>query len=516
MVPWATLLAYAWPPGTTVVYVLVAALVASLVRQHRNVWRRATPFLALFLLTQAGMLCAGMLRWLFDYPTMGDELRKIFIVLEGVAVIGLTARTVFGVYLARFRPPRILEDVVLVVAYGVWGLVQLRHSGVDVMGVVATSAVITGVIAFAMQDTLGNVLGGLALQFDSSLKIGQWIRVDDVTGRVRQIRWRSTTVETLDWETVIIPNSFLVKSKFRILGRDEGAGPVWRRSVEFDADSDFPAESVIKAAEDAIQSAEISDLIALPQPCCLITGVGMGLGHYSLQYWISNLTALETVRSAVLRHLTVAMDRAAIRLYAPTLANVVVAGTERFHRSAADVVNEGRLHALRGMELFKSLSDAELESLVPHLTRAPFACGDVVLKQGATPRWLYLLTRGKVDLYVEDPDQPRQLIATLSAPSLLGEPGMVNEAPRTVSAIAKTYVECYRLDKEGFAAVLQAKPELTRVLAERIAALAALQASAARKSAADLKPHAPQDAGISLFGKVSRFFGLSPHTDGDS
>ena len=54
-------------------------------------------------------------------------------------------------------------------AYVGYGLVQLRGAGVDLGSLVTTSAILTAVIAFAMQDTLGNVLGGLAIQLDNSV-----------------------------------------------------------------------------------------------------------------------------------------------------------------------------------------------------------------------------------------------------------------------------------------------------------------------------------------------------------
>lgn len=507
---WAELFDYAWPGATTAVYVLVVAVLAVLLRHRQVMWHRAIPSLRLFALSQLGMLGAAAVHGAIAHAAVADELRQAFILLEGLAVIGLVGRVIFGVFLVRFHAPRILEDVVLVVGYGIWALICLRRSGVEVMGVVATSAVITGVLAFAMQDTLGNVLGGLALQFDRSLQIGQWIRIDDVAGRVSQIRWRSTTIETLDWETVIVPNSFLVKSRFRVLGLDNGAGLFWRRSVEFDADSDFAADHVIGVAHLALQSAEIPGVVAHPAPTCIMTGVGVGLGHYSLHYWIADVAAVETVKSAVLQHLTVAMERAAIRLYAPTLASVVVTGTRRADQTTAGVVHGGRLQALKSMELFDSLDAAELESLVPHLSRAPFATGDVLLKQGATPRWLFLLTRGQVDLVVDEPGQPRQLITTLSAPSLLGEPGMVSGTPRGGSAIARTGVECYLLDKAGFAEALRNKPELTRLLAERIGTLADLRSSIAIRAGSEPLV-LPADTNRDLLSKVSRFFGLKMH-----
>lgn len=70
----------------------------------------------------------------------------------------------------------------------------------DPTSLFATSAVITAVLAFAMQDTLGNVLGGVALQLDNSLRVGDWVKLDDVSGRVTDVLWRFTAVGTRNHE----------------------------------------------------------------------------------------------------------------------------------------------------------------------------------------------------------------------------------------------------------------------------------------------------------------------------
>jgi len=86
-----------------------------------------------------------------------------------------------------------------------WGFVWLRLAGVDPTNLFATSAVITAVLAFSMQDTLGNVLGGVTLQLDNSLRVGDWVRVDDISGRVADVHWRFTAIETRNKELVMVP-----------------------------------------------------------------------------------------------------------------------------------------------------------------------------------------------------------------------------------------------------------------------------------------------------------------------
>ncbi|MFO1285777.1 MAG: mechanosensitive ion channel [Rubrivivax sp.] len=158
---------------------------------------------------------------------LGTGLARAAVLLLGVGLIRLAGLALFRVALPALRVelPRILEDVAVVAGYALWLLVALSLAGVDLSSLVATSAVITAVLAFAMQDTLGNVLGGLALQLDDSLDIGDWLRVDDVSGQVVQIQWRFTALRTRSGEKVVIPNAQLMKAKFFVIGhRDGGAG----------------------------------------------------------------------------------------------------------------------------------------------------------------------------------------------------------------------------------------------------------------------------------------------------
>lgn len=78
------------------------------------------------------------------------------------------------------------------------------------------------VVGLALQDTLGNIFAGLALQIDHSFAIGGWIQVGNRTVVVKEIRWRYTTLETRKWETLVMPNSVLTKQQVLVLGRRRG------------------------------------------------------------------------------------------------------------------------------------------------------------------------------------------------------------------------------------------------------------------------------------------------------
>ena len=71
-------------------------------------------------------------------------LHEAGLIGAGIAVIRLFGLLVFRIILPRMRitPPRIAEDIFVIIAYVAWGLVRLRYAGLDLGSIVATSAMI--------------------------------------------------------------------------------------------------------------------------------------------------------------------------------------------------------------------------------------------------------------------------------------------------------------------------------------------------------------------------------------
>jgi signal-transduction protein with cAMP-binding, CBS, and nucleotidyltransferase domain len=100
-------------------------------------------------------------------------------------------------------------------------------------------------------------------------------------------------------------------------------------------------------------------------------------------------------------------------------------------------------------------------------------------------------------------------VSTIMAGEVFGEMGMLTGEPRHATVIARTNVECYRLDKAGFQTVLHTRPdiagELSRVLVERENDLAWRKDAAA---AANRAPMVHED----VLARIRGFFGLGDPT----
>lgn len=419
-----------------------------------------------------------------NLASMANELSRLALGLLLIRICGLTA---FREILPRMgmNPPAILEDILLVITYFAWGMVRLRAAGVDFTGIVTTSAVITGVIAFSMQETLGNILGGLVLQLDDSVRIGDWISIDGARGKIVEVHWRYTDILTPNGHLIVVPNGMLMKSRVDVYSRAESAS--FRRWVKFWVSDLIPPQQIIDVVAKALREAQIKYVATSPAPECIVTDYHEGMIEYAVRYWLTDPAHDDGTDSVVRVHFYSALKRQNYALAHPCLD--VRMRKESAKTIAAQNAQElvRRKDALKRVKLFAALSPDELTHIASSLRNTPFIKDDVMTKQGAVAHWLYLLIRGEADVWFENPGEAgsaggnlvRVHVATLKEGDIFGEMGLLTGEPRSATVTARTDVECYRLDKEHFQHILQERPalagEFAHILCERSLELAALR-----------------------------------------
>lgn len=390
--------------------------------------------------------------------------------LAGVATVGMFAALLFAGLLprARLHVPRILQDVIVAIASVITIVTILSNSGVNLSGLIATSAVGTAVIGFSLQDTIANVAGGLALQVDNSIEVGDWIVVGTTTGKVTEIRWRFTAIETRDWETVLIPNSVMMKSQVEVLGRRHGSPRLLRRWVYFNVDYRFQPSDVIEHVTNALCSAKLERIAKDPQPNCVLMELGESYGRYAVRYWLNDIAVDDPTDSEVRTLVYFALQRHGMRLSIPAHAIFLTEESAVRAEGKQKKEVERRRQALNRVELFQPLSEDEQEQLARGLTYAPFTRGEIVTRQGAEAHWLYLIDEGEVSIRVADSGIERE-VAKLKAGSFFGEMSLLTGERRSATVVATSDVECFRLDKEIFKGVIQRRPDLAEHVAKVLA-----------------------------------------------
>lgn len=467
-------------------------------------------FKALFFFL-AGHLVGLVATTAFDVAgsNLDEVLRTPTWVFSAAGFVGAGAVLLFSVVLPRVRlhTPLIVQDVVVAIGMVAASVGVLSRAGVNLEGLIATSAVFTAVLGFSLQDVIGNIAGGLALQVDSSLDEGDWIKVGDVVGKVVEIRWRHTAVETRNWETVLIPNTVMTKSNVIILGRRRGQQSLWRRWVYFNVDWRFPPGDVIAAVQTAVRAAQIERVAKEPLPNVVLMEMSESYGRYAVRYWLTDLAVDDPTDSDVRACVYSALQRADMSLALPAHAVFVTEDTQDKKASKTEKKLARRRKLLDALELFSALSDEERDAMAKELRFAPFSKGEVMTRQGDPAHWLYLVEEGSATVRVSDGQNERE-VAQLSGPCVFGEMSLLTGDVRSATVVAASEVDCFRLDKEAFRRVLKARPQLTEQLATLLTKRKVeLQAAKEGLSADAARERANREANA-LLTRIRSFFAL--------
>jgi CRP-like cAMP-binding protein len=106
------------------------------------------------------------------------------------------------------------------------------------------------------------------------------------------------------------------------------------------------------------------------------------------------------------------------------------------------------------------------------MKRHNFVDGEVIIRRGDKSDAAYLLTKGQVEIVQARPDGEPEVVAVLNRGEYFGEMGVVDDKPRSATAVAKGPVTCMSVGREEFMDMLLNRPEesidLLKVLFERL------------------------------------------------
>lgn len=121
---------------------------------------------------------------------------------------------VFDRWLSRLnldQPVRqLLVRLVKLVVVGMFAIMALQNLGVDLLPLIAGLSVAGAGVALAMQGVLGNLTAGLTIIFTRPFRVGEYVAMVGVEGRVEAIDLFTTTLSHPDQSLVIVPNRKIV------------------------------------------------------------------------------------------------------------------------------------------------------------------------------------------------------------------------------------------------------------------------------------------------------------------
>lgn len=477
--------------GAVLAVVLIGLRAASTDKTLRRDVRGALVFLVLFLVLR--VLAQAISPFL---PLNGVRaLTVAWMVMFAFGVI----RTVvsIGLWVVRSRSgaptPKILRDVLDGSLY-VLATVPILKSQleIDLTGLLATSAILSVVLGLALQDTLGNLFAGLSIQVERPFQVGDYVTIGPHSGRVVQMAWRATRLETFRQESITIPNNVLSKEPVKNFSR--GAEPMGR-DVYLNVSYDTPPNHV---KDTVFQVLREIPLVLQDPPAKVRTWAFEDKGiAYQIRFWVSDYLTSDSVMEEIYSRLWYRLRREGIPIAVP-YRNVQMLPAPT--RQEVDETTVVRL--LESVDIFNVLAQQDLHSLAPEMHPRRFGKGERILEQGAAGHTFYLVATGEVSVRA---GRPEQEVARLSRGQYFGEMSLLTGEPRAASVVATTDTLLLELDRPVFAKLFAENNNL----AKQLSAVLAHRRSELRQ-ASEHAPHPdPVPEANRILHRLKAIFGLA-------
>jgi len=343
----------------------------------------------------------------------------------------------------RRRLPRIFLDVARfgLIAVGL-ALILSVVWGANVGGLFTALGVTSIVLGLALQNSVGQIVSGLFLLFEQPFKIGDWLDTPSARGRVVEVNWRATHIETGSGLQVM-PNSVLAGASFNNLSRPGGAHTMSVSTVFAATDSpDAVCDTLTLVA------ARLPQLREGGQP----STVPMGTTEFRTTIPVRSPADDGAARATFLRWTWYAARRAGLHL----------------DQAEDDFATESRTRTqLQAIAPTLRLSGTDQQLLLPkvHLTR--YGAGEILQRNGDLPTGMAFVMAGRVQVTVTDDVGAVIPVRTLQHGDYLGQGALIREAV-TADATALEEVLVLQIDRDDIEELVMHKPALLKELGKAI------------------------------------------------
>ncbi len=391
------------------------------------------------------------------------DLASLTTILGSLFVIALVDRFVWDLYFHqkhKVKVPKFLSEVarLAIIVIAIFFVLDVGY-GQTIKGLLIAPGIAAVVIGLAMQDLMGNIIAGIALQVGKPFQHGDWLLVDGRYAEVLEITWRSTRLRTEDEISIEIPNRDLAKQTIINLNL-----PSRLHAMRLSVNIDYAAPPT--RVKDVLlhATANAKGVAPEPKPRVYLKHFGDYAIEYEMKFWMDNFMHYSEICDAIRTNVWYGLHRHGIRIPMPVR-------TVQLERPARDKQQEVQATArliLRQQPLFKCLADDQLDAMLPRGHSAHFGAGETLIQQGDKGESMFILVNGEANVTVQRDGAPVH-VASLSSGDCFGEMSLLTGERRSATVIAHTDCEVVEIGKPVLANSLKENPELLHKLSDLLA-----------------------------------------------
>jgi small-conductance mechanosensitive channel len=457
--PW-----FSWAVGVAIGFPIMLVLLTEL----QNALRRRGSFLTrpVYLLRTYILPLGALLILLVQAMQISGEetpVRVVATVFGFVVLVlllsGLNATLFQGAPEGSWRKriPSIFLDVArfVLIAVGV-GLIFAYIWGAHIGGLFTALGVSSIVLGLTLQNSVGQIISGLFVLFEQPFQLGDWIETPTARGRVVEVNWRATHIDTGSG-LLIMPNSVLAAASVTNFSRPSGSHSL---SVATTFAVDDPPDDVIAMLN------RVAAMLPQLRPDAVPSSVHSGGQQYSTGIPLRSPADDFGAKSMFLRWVWYASRRAGLHL---DEAEDGFATPERLEAS------------LRIIAPTLRLTQTEQDELLPHARITRYGTEEYLQFAGQVPKRMTFVVNGRVRLVVTGDDGAVLPVRTLEEGDFLGQTALTRE-PVAAAAYALEEVTVLQVEREYIEELVARKPlllqDIGRAIEERRASVRRVLAAA--------------------------------------
>ncbi len=398
--------------------------------------------------------------------SLGVNLLRLIKIFLWMALIISFVRFVAYMVTSTIRGPQaevsslvrtVLSIIIYIVSFFI--VFQSQYPDVPLAPLFTGSTILGIVVGLALQDTLGNLFAGIALQADKPFQVGDVVVFSGKEGGVvENVSWRGVKIRTFQNKVLIISNAVMGKEIIEVAPRDN----LNARLVFFNTLYTNSPTKTIQAVRDTVR--QVENVSAKIRPVVRIRNLADSGIDWEVKYWLDDYAKFNDTDALVRQRIWYVFNREKIDFAYPTRTVHIVEKAEE--TTFVEYVNTVSEH-LQDVPLFVPLGEEELEKLAKASTTRVFAPGEAIVRRGQEGNSMFVIVRGGVKVQIPENDY-QKTINKLKANDFFGEMSLLTGQPRTATVIAEEETEVIQIKKSALKPLFEANPELMKAICDII------------------------------------------------
>ncbi len=352
----------------------------------------------------------------------------------------------------------ILSVIIYIVAFFI--IFQTQYPKIPLAPLFTGSTILGIVVGLALQDTLGNLFAGIAIQADQSFQVGDIISIQNHgTGTIESVSWRGVKIRTFQNKLLIISNSVIGKETIEIAPKVNLNARIVRFNTLY---TNSPAK-VIEIVREAVR--QVENVSPKRRPKVRIWNLGDNGIDWEVKYWLTNYRQHNDTDALIRQRIWYAFQREDLDFAYPTRTIYTAKQSEEVE---VFVETEDEIcERIINVPIFAPLSNEETKKIARACSVRVFAPEEPIIEKGQQDKSMFIIHRGAVHIQIQEGGVTRT-VSTLREGDFFGEMSLFTGEPRTADVIADTETQVLEIKPFVMRPILEKNTDVARVIGEII------------------------------------------------